>query len=1130
MYRRTFVKGSLAALTSMAGFGVTLLNPTVPVSASSSGVGPVVSGHPRLMLRDFDGVKATIQGSERAAGWYARVKADADAILTAPVSEYAIPDGLRLLGTSRTVVRRAYSLALAYAVENKQVYAERLWEEMHAVANFPDWNSQRHFLDTAEMAHAVAIAYDWLYHAWTEARRTAMQTAIRELGLKPGLAVYTGNPPSGTAFPNWHRSTSNWNIVCNAGLSIGALAIAEHEPELSQRILDEALASIPLAVAAYGPHGGYPEGVGSYWGYATKYLVPYIESLITATGDDYGLSTSPGLADTGLFPIYLTGPTGMNFNYYDAGSGSPQPPEMFWLAKRYDNPVYGWWGGIGADKNAISWFQSPASLLWFDPSKVRAPIEAQLPLDRYFGRSEAVTMRSGWEDTNAIFAAFKAGENSAGHADLDLGDFVFDAIGVRWAIELGSDDYNLPGYFTGGPGGQRWTYYRKRAEGQNTLVINPSRGDDQQVRGTGVIIEHKSGPKAAYAIAELTKAHPALRSWRRGVQLHDNRQQLLVQDEFATEDSGEAWWFMHTSAAIAISSDGRSATLELGDRRVLARISSPASAVFYNAPAKPLWTSPDPDRQTDNLGVRKLAIRLNDVETATVAVQLSPLRSGQKAPELTGVTPLSEWTTGPETVSGLRTLSVNGATIPSFSSATFVYTVDVASGESVPVVSAEAADSAGRVVVHQARSVPGFATVESTEAGKARARYEVYFIPKLGPGLFPSTIIASSHDGNVPENTMDGDLTTRWSAEGDGQWIAYDMGADGPVSSVKIAWYLGDQRSSSFDVEVAAAEGDWHHVFSGWSSGNQTSLETYSFDNTTAQYVRIVGHGNTASSWNSITEVEIPGRTVQPPAIEPHLAAVTLEAPESLALNTSTQLDITATMNDGTTADLSNATISYDTDDPTVATVTATGELMAVAEGKVSVAGIVLTEDWRLEYGRKTVTVIDPNSRRFTPVADTYVNDGAKADTNYGAATTLLVKTVQWMNSGVNREAYFRFEPDSVDGTVESITLNLHANVYDNDGDEIDVDVHVLAGTFEENAVTWNTRPALGEKLGTAHITRTAGWYSVDLTESLRSAVASGGAISLAAVERPPAGENGLVVNIRSRESDEPPYLNVRVA
>ena len=123
-----------------------------------------------------------------------------------------------------------------------------------------------------------------------------------------------------------------------------------------------------------------------------------------------------------------------------------------------------------------------------------------------------------------------------------------------------------------------------------------------------------------------------------------------------------------------------------------------------------------------------------------------------------------------------------------------------------------------------------------------------------------SAVTASTHDGNVPANTVDGSLSTRWSASGDGQWIQYDLGSTGnTVSYVKVAWYKGNERTSVFDVLVSNNGTSWTTVLPGVSSGNTLALETHDFPDATARYVRIVGHGNTANAWNSITETEIWG-------------------------------------------------------------------------------------------------------------------------------------------------------------------------------------------------------------------------------------------------------------------------------
>jgi len=122
-----------------------------------------------------------------------------------------------------------------------------------------------------------------------------------------------------------------------------------------------------------------------------------------------------------------------------------------------------------------------------------------------------------------------------------------------------------------------------------------------------------------------------------------------------------------------------------------------------------------------------------------------------------------------------------------------------------------------------------------------------------------TNVIASADDGNVPANTVDGSLATRWSAQGDGQWIRFDLGTTKTPAWIRIAFLNGDTRTSTFDVQLSANASTWTTVYSGTSSGTTTALETYNFANASARYVRIVGHGNSVNLWNSITEVEVWG-------------------------------------------------------------------------------------------------------------------------------------------------------------------------------------------------------------------------------------------------------------------------------
>ena len=599
--------------------------PAVPVPPPADVLTHLSQAHPRLLAttNDFAQLTQRIAANSQLQSWHSNLQAQAQGLLKQPPSRYEIPDGLRLLATSRRVLQRVYTLALLQRLDGDPRYAERAWQELAAAANFPDWNP-RHFLDTAEMTHAFAIGYDWLYDVWTPEQRATLQQAMMEKGLKPALKLYR-------AHSGWTRARHNWNQVCNGGIGMGALALADVEPQLAAEALHGALESIQLAMAEFAPDGAWKEGPG-YWNYATSYNVVFLAGLQTALGTDFGLSQLGAFKDTGLFPIYLTGPLGRTFNYADGGDHSIFAPQMFWLAREFKQPVLAW-----DERRTTS--PSALDLLWFDPAG-DSPKTAALPLDKYFRGAEVAVLRSEWDNPKALFVGFKAGDNKANHSHLDLGSFVLDAAGARWALDLGADDYNLPGYF----GSQRWNYYRLRAEGQNTLVINPTGTPDQDPAASAQINRFASGPERAFAIADLSPAYAknTRRVWR-GIALLD-RKKALVQDEIQADKPVDLWWFMHTRASVSIEGDGRVANLQQVGAQLRAEILSPPGAKFQIMDAQPLPTSPHPEGQAKNERVRKLTIHLAGLSEARLAVLLVPNQLKQEEPaEVMKLSALSEW-------------------------------------------------------------------------------------------------------------------------------------------------------------------------------------------------------------------------------------------------------------------------------------------------------------------------------------------------------------------------------------------------------------------------------------------------------------------------------------------------------
>lgn len=131
----------------------------------------------------------------------------------------------------------------------------------------------------------------------------------------------------------------------------------------------------------------------------------------------------------------------------------------------------------------------------------------------------------------------------------------------------------------------------------------------------------------------------------------------------------------------------------------------------------------------------------------------------------------------------------------------------------------------------------------------------VGYLPQ--PEIIPAAVSASgAQSPNDPENVLDGDLGTRWSAEGDGEWIAFDLGSVKEVNRIDVSWYQGDARTSSFDIDLSDDGTTWRPALSTWSSLG-TELQTNYFTGGPARHVRLTGHGNTVNAWNSITEVEL---------------------------------------------------------------------------------------------------------------------------------------------------------------------------------------------------------------------------------------------------------------------------------
>jgi hypothetical protein len=367
------------------------------------------------------------------------------------------------------------------------------------------------------MVAAYAIAYDWLHDVLNDDQKQQMRDNMILYGLGPGKTVFDGTQ----TFIGWwaNNITGNWNCVCNSGLTLGALAIlGDDTTGTAEYILGQTVNNaLNNCVNSVTSDGTWTE-TANYWYFGTTGHAEMTSALLTATGSHYGLlDRNTQFKDTGFYHIYAHGPTSL-FDYGDHGPNkfSATSNSMTFYGSQFKIPEYILYQ---RDQRESA---EPWSMFWYDPS-VAGAWWGGLPLDRFFtdNADQWASMRSSWTDNNALFVAMKAGKNQGHqtHGDLDAGDFVLDAMGARWAGELGSGDYRSFQYFQSETqDAVRWLYYRKRTEGQNTMVVahanqlvtasptvnNGSSGTSQSLDTTVFEVSDNSN---AFFTADLTSAY-----------------------------------------------------------------------------------------------------------------------------------------------------------------------------------------------------------------------------------------------------------------------------------------------------------------------------------------------------------------------------------------------------------------------------------------------------------------------------------------------------------------------------------------------------------------------------------------------------------------------------------------------
>lgn len=592
------------------------------------------TAHPFVLAgkERFETVSAEIRNgsfTDYTKALYTSSIANADALLDTeiyPVLDYVLDEEDSILPVSREVINRMIILGYAYQTTGEKKYADRAWKELENVCGYDDWCTS-HFLATAETALAVSIGYDWFFDYLTDEQKSLLSETTWNYAIEPAL--------NDNHWFTW--SKNNWNSICYSGIGIACMVFADEHPEKAAEFLAMCYENMPIAFENFTPDGIYAEGPG-YCQSGMNSIVYFVSSSRNRFGSDFGMSEISGFKELGYFPVYITTPTGM-FNFGDNKAEKCFTPVLHWYASEYNAPLLSAYQmndapdefTVNTSENTErngSGKENALSSLWYNREFSEAQTDfGSEPLCRYLKSDVGqplVLMRSAYLDENAAFAGIKGGYNFTNHGDLDIGTFVFDALGERWAEELGPGRYDAPDYFLNTPAGGRWKNYSKRAEGQNTLVINPDAAlDDQYVLAEcdfTLFEETENGGKAVLDMTDAYRMNGASKVTRE-FEFYDNSG-LKITDNVKCIVPSEIYWFMHTKADIEITDGGKTAILTINNKKMKATLG--ADGEFSVMKAQALKGKYEYD--ADYTDINKLTVYIEDAKTATIAVRFEPVK------------------------------------------------------------------------------------------------------------------------------------------------------------------------------------------------------------------------------------------------------------------------------------------------------------------------------------------------------------------------------------------------------------------------------------------------------------------------------------------------------------------------
>ncbi len=785
--------------------------------------------------------------------------------------------------------------AILYQVTGKKEYADRCWEQMWWIVKDEEfsgdgtrrlsWGEDSNgFLDAAMVTYSVAFSYNYIKDTLDADKQKMIVKALYEEGF-----YYFENLTN----VNVLLHGNNHSLLICGDLAIAAFSVLSYDggpidvtvrgesftvnvQEMAANVITEAFRLLQIALVHYSPSGGWPEGP-SYSIYAHRNMVYLLATLRNIYGETDGNINSFGLWDVeGIqnyinYPLFTSSPNYNAFFYAESEYSNNQPALLWYTRIDEDNINAAILSKLADDNEQYNIM----NLLWYQPGLFdKMNLHSMEELDFLLEEHELATFRSSFGDEMALFTGLKGVDGLAydnAHRNLDSGTFEIYALGERFIGNYCNEEYNVVV-----PNGfwdydyQRWTYYKKNAQGQNTLVFNPEKNPvlQQSPYENAPIISFDSNSSGGYSVVDLTNVYKAdVLSAYRGLKLFNNRSAVLIQDEFELRDESIVYWSAHTEARIEIIHD-KLARLVMNGKSLYAYITS-EQGEFSVMPATALPGTIGEFCNLDNRGVNKLVIKLEGITSGVLSVVFVPTMEeiedfSSYKNEFVSVLNWNLDNLTPKADIAVEHIEIEAELGDKFRYIFNPYTYDYVipldkNVKEVPNLKVTYDESKYKVTVEKSKLFNQITKVivEDLATNEKRIYQYKFIVDTIIEGFeeYTSIPVVKVTGSAGVEKLLDGDRNSIFSST-EKETVIFEFEDVTTFTNVLIRFSGGLLNKYYFDIYTSQDGTTWECCYFSGSSTNQMGDEVYTLGFVDAKYVKIVFNGNNNDDKISVSKVE----------------------------------------------------------------------------------------------------------------------------------------------------------------------------------------------------------------------------------------------------------------------------------